>query len=75
MLLAGTKFHLNILRGFGVTIHKIVNLLELIKSMFKVRNKNNAKSCQLIVYSETPFCKNLYHIETNKLILFALKLI
>ena len=75
MLLAGTKFHLNILSGFGVIIHKIVNLLELIKTMFKVRNKNTAKSCQLIVYSETSFRKNLYHIETNKLILFALKLI
>ena len=73
MLLSRTKFC--ILSGFGVIIHKIMNLHELLKNMFKVRNKNSVKSCQVIVYSETPFWKNLYDIETNQLIWFALQLI
>ena len=73
MLLSGIK--VCILSGFGVIIHKIMNLHELLKNMLKVRNKNTVKSCQLIVCSETPFWKNLYHIETNQLIWFALQLI
>ena len=49
---SGTKFHFEILSGFGVIIYKIMNLHELVKNMIKVRNKNTVKSCQLIVCLE-----------------------